>query len=96
MTGEAREGHEPRVDEHALQVALDRLLGGMVAGVMKATILQKVRRSGTADPDRLLQEIENLNPWLGGLLRQEATEPGVTDPNEARTQRSTTARKGEK
>ncbi len=96
MTGTERHGSEPTLDERALEVALDRLLGGAVAGVMKATILQKARQAGTTNPDVLLQEIENLNPWLGELLRDAATKRRGADVRESRTQRSTNARKGEK
>ncbi len=96
MTAAERHASEPTVDERALEVALERLLGGAVAGVMKATILQKARQAGSANQDVLLHEIENLNPWLGELLRDAATKRRGTEVPESRTQRSTTARKGEK
>lgn len=96
MNAPPRPGKGPPINEQALEAALNRLLGGGVAEVLRASILQKVRQEGTADPDRLLQGIEDLNPWLGALLRRAAAEPRDSDLQGGRTQNNTTARKGEK
>lgn len=89
-------GTDPSVDENQLDEALKRLLGRDVGGILKSSLLRIAKQEPGSDPEKVLHGVEDLNPWLAGLLRRSATTEAADETSGERTQASTSARKDDK
>lgn len=96
MTDERRRGSETPVDERTLDEALGRYLGSAVGEILKITVLQKAQPQGAKSPEVVLDQVEDVNAWLGRLLRRTVTGSEKGEGEGLRTQTSTNEPKGEK